>query len=151
MASKPVICNSCGKPCVGTDGDPEKGEYGLIKATLFGGYFSRKPIEDETRYRFSLCEACLARMFKRFKIPPEEVCLLDASEMLKAGMCPACHRESGYINLLWEPVLLDDLCRAGIIQKKHLHAANKQMRRIHGSQHMRELRAAILPKKVKAK
>jgi hypothetical protein len=45
-----------------------KENYGLIKAQVMGGYYSTG-LEDESSYSFSICEKCLAEIFKKFKIP----------------------------------------------------------------------------------
>lgn len=62
-----VLCNMCEKSC-----RRATGYYGLIEATVSGGYDSH-PLEDETLYTFSICEDCLKdHVFDRFVIPPEE-------------------------------------------------------------------------------
>ena len=62
-------CNKCGGP-LEVEGDA-KGQYGLI-TSITGSYFSPK-LNDLTRYKFAICEYCLAEMFEsEFEIPPEE-------------------------------------------------------------------------------
>jgi ssDNA-binding Zn-finger/Zn-ribbon topoisomerase 1 len=70
-----VICNKCGKSMRVEDGikdtDHSWGYYGLVDAEFSGGYMSinRDGIGDGGIYTFSLCESCLAELFKTFKIP----------------------------------------------------------------------------------
>jgi hypothetical protein len=123
------ICNCCGKPCVGSNADADEGAYGLIDATFYGGYLSHEPIQDETRYRFSLCEKCLARLFATFKIPVAKVCLLDPLEAFRAGLCPTCRQETFLISVNWENTLLDDLYRAGIIRPENREVMEAEHRR----------------------
>src|SRR5271163_4556843 len=58
-------------PCNGCGGDLCAGGYphGLVEHTVSGGYSSTHLL-DCTTYGFSLCEACLRRLFETFKIPP---------------------------------------------------------------------------------
>jgi len=72
-----IVCNKCGKSCRGTDPSIDKNKkhyskafYGLIETTVYGSYFS-PALTDETSYTFSLCEACIAKMIKKFVIPPK--------------------------------------------------------------------------------
>ena len=80
-----VLCNLCGGSCkTGNSGDRldkkgglaegKKAEYniysGLLETEVYGGYFSSR-LEDATSYKFSLCEDCLTKMFKKFKVPVE--------------------------------------------------------------------------------
>jgi hypothetical protein len=66
--SKPIetlvdtLCNKCGESC-------GEGDYphGLIEAEVHGGYDS-PVLEDQHAYKFSLCEKCLATLFREFKI-----------------------------------------------------------------------------------
>lgn len=64
-----VICNKCEKSCRPSKEVPDF--YGLIEASFSTGYFS-EALPDGMRYSFSLCEECLAELFKSFKISPEE-------------------------------------------------------------------------------
>lgn len=73
-----VICNKCGGSCKVEDPDGSKqtkrdhlGFYGLLKGEVIGGYFS-PVLKDLVRYRFSLCEKCLAELFATFTVPVEE-------------------------------------------------------------------------------
>jgi hypothetical protein len=81
----PILCNMCGQDCakyetfgkkLGEEGDPKErnvGYYGLINANLSGGFFSENDmICDLTTYNFSICEDCMGKIFKQFKIPPKE-------------------------------------------------------------------------------
>jgi hypothetical protein len=65
-----VVCNGCGGLCVVFAGGESCGDYGLIEAEVVGGYHSTE-LRDLTRYRFSLCEACLVRLFDGFAVPPQ--------------------------------------------------------------------------------
>ena len=71
------LCNKCGESCVPKDcwkqdcWKPNPDYYGLIEVSFSTGYLSEK-FPDAKRYTFSLCEKCLAKLFKTFKIKPEE-------------------------------------------------------------------------------
>jgi hypoxanthine phosphoribosyltransferase len=67
-----VICNKCGEMCSVTDSDSLLVDepYGLIGATVDGGYYS-KCMEDGTSYTFDLCEECVMELIYDFKIRPE--------------------------------------------------------------------------------
>lgn len=70
---KEVLCNHCGLSCVLAD-VPEN--YGLVNAVVGGGYFSTAgngngTLDDNTNYKFSLCEYCLDHLFQQFSIPPK--------------------------------------------------------------------------------
>lgn len=73
-----VVCNNCGGDCAkyekwGGGEDHHVGYYGLVDAEVSGGYSSENEmICDGSIYTFSLCEDCLAKMFKAFKVPPKE-------------------------------------------------------------------------------
>jgi hypothetical protein len=64
-----IFCNKCGRSC-----RPEEKScpdfYGLIEVSFTTGYESRA-LPDGMSYCFSLCEECLAELFKSFKIDPE--------------------------------------------------------------------------------
>ncbi len=65
-------CNFCGMPLVLEAGS---GPKGLVDAEVSGGYSSTPgngsgALDDNTSYRFSLCEFCLDWLFSQFKIPP---------------------------------------------------------------------------------
>ncbi len=64
---KDVLCNKCGKSCL-PDEDVQDA-YGLIEATVTGGFLS-PALGDMTRYVFSICEPCLAELFKTFVHDP---------------------------------------------------------------------------------
>jgi len=64
-----VVCNKCSKSC-----RPNKEVsdfYGLIEASFATGYES-EALPDGVTFTFSLCEECLAEMFKGFSIEPEK-------------------------------------------------------------------------------
>lgn len=82
-----VLCNCCAKSMVVSREQrdcesPEKVEvYGLAEAKVSGGYRSSE-LEDGVCYAFSLCEACLAKMFDEFKIKPSVSCFWGGGEDL---------------------------------------------------------------------
>lgn len=68
-----ILCNKCAKSILHVDYTDDQGKmhfsaYGITEYTYKGGYGS-DPLEDTTSYTFSLCEPCLADMFKSFLIP----------------------------------------------------------------------------------
>lgn len=63
-----IFCNQCGESCKIPTYDDKSEFYGLIKAHVRGGYFS-KFLDDTIYYRFDICEKCLKKMFDQFKIP----------------------------------------------------------------------------------
>lgn len=60
-----ILCNQCGESCKTHLGNFE----GLIEVIASGGYES-KFIGDSSSLKFSLCEDCLKRLCKSFKIQP---------------------------------------------------------------------------------
>jgi hypothetical protein len=58
-----VFCNKCGSSCK----SPQGGMYGLIEATVSGGYESNY-LGDGDVHTFSLCERCVSKMIGSFKI-----------------------------------------------------------------------------------
>jgi hypothetical protein len=68
LVTDDVLCNQCGKS-MRCDWHGCKDHFrGLNDAGIEGGYCS-KDLEDLTVYEFDLCEKCLKKMFKSFKIP----------------------------------------------------------------------------------
>lgn len=65
-----IICNKCGKSCAYQKSGPYTSYYGLVETEVHGGYDS-SVIGDMTSWRFSLCEVCLGKIAKGFKIPVE--------------------------------------------------------------------------------
>lgn len=63
-----IICNKCGKSCSNQKPHKFRSYEGLIEAEVHGGYDS-KVIGDLISWRFSVCESCLAKFVKTFKIP----------------------------------------------------------------------------------
>ncbi len=61
-----IICNNCGESC---KDDQNMNYEGLIEADVNGGYASL--LGDLVHYKFSICEKCLEKMFKGFKIQPD--------------------------------------------------------------------------------
>lgn len=74
-----VLCNKCGESLfvlIGIAQDTDErivDTYGIVEHTYTGGYGS-DPLHDLTSYTFSLCEPCLAELFKSFTIPVQEYC-----------------------------------------------------------------------------
>jgi hypothetical protein len=71
-----VLCNQCGGSChVEEAGRNKHGQhyfFGLINAKVVGGYHS-PVLGDLDQYEFSLCEACLKKMFAGFKLPVDVI------------------------------------------------------------------------------
>lgn len=71
-----ILCNQCGKTCCSPLQKNPKAkiqykEYtGLLEQEIHGGYES-EVIGDMVSWRFSLCEFCLDKLVKGFKIPHE--------------------------------------------------------------------------------
>jgi hypothetical protein len=69
-------CNVCGLTCwLGTDGNPSNANYGLINASVMGGYESTPgngegALDDMTKYTFNVCEFCCDWLFTHMKIAP---------------------------------------------------------------------------------
>lgn len=62
-----ILCNKCGLTC---SKEHAPGYYGLIEASVSGGYGSNEEnIQDGDVHTFSLCERCCSELFKSFKIP----------------------------------------------------------------------------------
>jgi len=66
-----ILCNKCGNSCnvvdpPGTESSDIGNYYGLIEASVSGGYCS-PALEDGKTYAFSLCECCLKELFDEFK------------------------------------------------------------------------------------
>jgi hypothetical protein len=70
-----IPCNKCGQETGKLDKHPGRkhhvGYYGLINASVTGGYYS-EDLSDCVRYKFSLCEKCLAELMLSFKIPVKQ-------------------------------------------------------------------------------
>jgi hypothetical protein len=73
-----VVCNKCGKTCLRGD-DHGKEPYGLIEAEVGTGYYSTS-LPDGHTYTFSICEDCLAELFKDFKVQPEVESMFEGME-----------------------------------------------------------------------
>lgn len=58
-----IFCNKCGMSCRGHVGNFN----GLIEARVAGAYDSTH-LGDGDMYKFSLCEQCLVKLFKTFKL-----------------------------------------------------------------------------------
>ena len=67
------LCNKCGGSQIKkfSEEDERGCVYGLEQVKFTTGYLSGA-LPDCMEYTFSLCEECLAEMFKTFKIPPGE-------------------------------------------------------------------------------
>lgn len=111
MPTKNPLCNLCGNSTVPREGSTSD-SYGLIGAVVDGGYFSID-LCDGTRYKFSICEKCLRKLFEQFVIKPDVSDYMDNSvwsyeeelgtykhrlwtdsgaqiEKLKTGLCNFC-------------------------------------------------------------
>jgi len=75
---RPIVpCNLCGHPCgvLGqAEDDPGDRRMGLVEQAVRGGYWSTPgngdgALDDNTTYKFSLCEFCLDWLFSRFAVP----------------------------------------------------------------------------------
>jgi len=64
LVTEDILCNSCGESCKG-----ERNFNGLIEAQVVSSYDSTH-LTYTNEYCFSLCEKCLSKMFKKFKISP---------------------------------------------------------------------------------
>lgn len=70
-----IICNNCGKTCSNmvrfyNAKKPGNDFSGLLEQEVHGGYDS-KFIGDMISWKFSICEECLSKIVKNFKIPHE--------------------------------------------------------------------------------
>ena len=67
-----IVCNKCGKSCVPKEISQDNcvEGYGLIEASVRGGYYSPS-LYDDVMYKFSICEECLRELFDNFVIPPQ--------------------------------------------------------------------------------
>jgi hypothetical protein len=65
---KEIRCNKCGKSCKSKE-DPSN-FYGLFAEVT--GHFYSPCLEDCQTYKFDICEACLVKLFKTFKVPVEK-------------------------------------------------------------------------------
>jgi len=64
------VCNACGGClCPGDSADHES-PHGLVEAKVSGGY-SSPALSDCTNYAFSICEACLRKIFDGFAVKPK--------------------------------------------------------------------------------
>lgn len=68
-----IICNNCGKTCSNmvrfhNAKKPGNDFSGLLEQEVHGGYDS-KFIGDMVSWKFSICEECLSKIVKNFKIP----------------------------------------------------------------------------------
>ena len=82
---KDIFCNLCGSSCktanskdrLDKNGNIVEGKktedniYGGLLETEVDGFYNSSHLEDRTSYKFSLCEDCLVKMFKKFKVPVE--------------------------------------------------------------------------------
>jgi hypothetical protein len=62
-----IVCNKCGKNCWN-----EESGWGqeVRHFQVTGGYWS-KLLGDMNQYDFDLCEKCLWKLIKSFKVPPQ--------------------------------------------------------------------------------
>lgn len=73
------VCNGCGGTMgAAPDGLPHP--MGLVDASVSGGFCSPH-LTDLVTYTFSLCEACLRRLFGEFmKVPPAVFCGISGGD-----------------------------------------------------------------------
>lgn len=66
-----ITCNKCGETIKEYEQSNEElyGNTGL-NVVYYGGYGSEH-VGDGVTYSFDLCEKCLVKLFKDFKIPPD--------------------------------------------------------------------------------
>jgi hypothetical protein len=90
-----ILCNLCGKTCkLGNSDDrmnrgklvsgknPKNNIFGgLLEIEVHGGYESTH-LSDMSITRFSICELCITKLTKKFKIPA------DVKESYTAGFVP---------------------------------------------------------------
>lgn len=69
------VCNGCGGPLCPAGTANERCPHGLVEETVSGGYDS-PDLTDTQTYTFSLCEACLRKLFDTFKVPPRLGCFM---------------------------------------------------------------------------
>ena len=60
-----ITCNKCGKSCGALPGEGDA-HYGLF--TSVRGHYYSPALEDGVEYKFDICEPCLLKLFKTFKI-----------------------------------------------------------------------------------
>jgi len=65
-----ILCNKCGRSCLAGKDDGVYDGYGLIEASVRGGYWSSH-LWDDVSYTFSICEECLRELFDNFIIHPD--------------------------------------------------------------------------------
>ena len=63
-----VICNKCGMSCYPNTGGCDN--FCGLGAVVWGNYDSAV-LKDAAEYKFDICEKCLVKLFKTFKIPVE--------------------------------------------------------------------------------
>lgn len=69
---KDIICNKCGKSCkVYLTADKKHTDFeGLLGVEVAGGFGSS---HDCTTLKFDICDECLMKFIKTFKVKPEEI------------------------------------------------------------------------------
>jgi ssDNA-binding Zn-finger/Zn-ribbon topoisomerase 1 len=65
---KSITCNKCGGNCKSKD---SKDGFYCLSARVKGHFYSDH-LEDGQEYRFDICEQCLLKLFKTFKVPVEK-------------------------------------------------------------------------------
>jgi hypothetical protein len=66
---KSITCNKCGGNCRSKD-RPKDGFY-CLSAEVKGHYYSDH-LEDGMKYKFDMCEKCLIKLFKTFRVKVEK-------------------------------------------------------------------------------
>ncbi len=97
-----VFCNKCGSSCK----SPQGAMYGLIEATVSGGYESNY-LGDGDVHTFSLCERCVSKMIGQFKINSLQGNYLFPNEPHVEGFDP--RDPSGKVVMVPEPGITSNL------------------------------------------
>lgn len=102
---KETLCNLCGLSCH-FDEEHDKSAYGLIDASVVGGYPStpgngRGALDDMVGYQFSLCEFCLDWLFSKFRLKVQTFDPM-AGRVIQEGesLDEAIERTGGFVMLV---------------------------------------------------
>ena len=111
-----VFCNKCGASCR----SPQGSMYGLIEATVSGGYESNY-LGDGDVHTFSLCERCVSNLIGKFKFAslqgnylfPDEPHVDGFDPKDPSGNVTMLHEEPGISSSLTFQDVIDALERDG--------------------------------------
>lgn len=98
---KSYVCNRCGGSLAGDTEHSAREQYGLVEATVSGGY-SSPHLSDCTTYTFSLCEKCLRKLFSTFEIPPKIGGYAAGTGERDGSSEPYADEEARYKYRLWK-------------------------------------------------